>query len=653
MRKVLVRLKDFFREHFPDLMINQYAKEYISISNAKSSIYVGTVVSALEIWMLITAITGTISTDGYMGGDWIFQHVASYITLLITAIAMLVYAILYLRGKIKSQKIGTGIRLFFTAVALTFGIYISYTSYDASGKVFAFVTMEIFCFGLFVWHPANLFFIITLTFGVYLYLQNKIVPLTYSMKVNSFTLWIVLLMAGINSRRQRRVEAQKDENLEKINRRLQKNSLEDELTRLPNFNYFQQRAMEILSDEKTIVSSLRFVFMDIENFTNYNQKYGFRSGNNFLRTVGLIAQSAFADDVFARFSDDHFIALTDARGLEEKLIFLKKQISELETSIHLGLKSGIYAPADKFCSPTDAVDHARYACRSIKKRFEKDIAEYSENMDAEFKRKQYIINNIDQALKENWIQVYYQPVVWAESGKLCGSEALARWNDPTYGFLSPAAFIPVLEEYHQIHKLDMYMLETVFKDLRFAYDNKQPYVPVSINFSRLDFEILNPLEEINRLIERYGINKRDIHIEITESALVDSDGSLKKAIEEFRAQGFSLWLDDFGSGYSGLNALKDFSFDMMKIDMAFLSKFSENKKTRPILSSIVSLAKRIGMQTLTEGVESHEAYHFLRSIGCQRLQGYLFGKPMRKSEWLKKLDSGEFQIDENFYPQTA
>ena len=158
MRKVLVRLKDFFREHFPDLMINQYAKEYISISNAKSSIYVGTVVSALEIWMLITAITGTISTDGYMGGDWIFQHVASYITLLITAIAMLVYAILYLRGKIKSQKIGTGIRLFFTAVALTFGIFISYTSYDASGKVFAFVTMEIFCFGLFVWHPANLFF---------------------------------------------------------------------------------------------------------------------------------------------------------------------------------------------------------------------------------------------------------------------------------------------------------------------------------------------------------------------------------------------------------------------------------------------------------------------------------------------------------------
>ena len=101
--------------------------------------------------------------------------------------------------------------------------------------------------------------------------------------------------------------------------------MEDELTRLPNFNYFQQRAIEILSDEKTIVSNLRFVFMDIENFTNYNQKYGFRSGNNFLRTVGLIAQSAFADDVFARFSDDHFIALTNARGLEEKLIFLKKQ----------------------------------------------------------------------------------------------------------------------------------------------------------------------------------------------------------------------------------------------------------------------------------------------------------------------------------------
>lgn len=651
IRKVSATIKSFCRKRLPDLVYSSYVKDFLLDANIRSSVYVGAVVAAIEMWMLITVITGTISSDGYRGILWVSQHLAAYTVLLATAVAMLVYAFLYLSGKIKSIKLGIGIRVFFTAVALAFGLYISYISYDPSGKVFAFITMEAFCLCLFVWHPAIHFAILTLTFALFLFLQNKVVPLSYSMKINSFTLWIILLMSGINAHHQRRVAAQKDEKLEKVNTRLEKKSLEDELTRLPNLKCFQRRAIEILGDEKNNFADWRFVFMDIENFTNYNQKYGFRSGNNFLRTVAQIAQATFDGDLVARFSDDHFIALAKAQGLQEKLLFLKKQIAELERSIQLGLKSGVYAPVERFASPNVALDHARYACQSIKKRFGNDIAEYNSDMDLQFRRKQYIINNIDKAIEEGWIQVHYQPVVWAESGKLCGSEALARWNDPTYGFLSPAAFVPVLEEYHLIHKLDMRIMESVFQDLRYAYDNNQPYVPVSINFSRLDFEILNPVEEINRLIEKYGIKKSDIHIEITESALTDTDLALKTAMNEFRSQGFSLWLDDFGSGYSGLNVLKDFSFDMMKIDMVFLSKFSENKKTRPILSSIVALAKKIGMQTLTEGVETHEAYHFLRSIGCQRLQGYLFGKPMPKEDWLQKLHAGEFQIDDNFLPQ--
>lgn len=653
MRKVGVIIKEFCRKHLPDLIYSSYVKDYMFSANARSSVYVGIVVAAVEIWMLVTVITGTINSDGYRGWTWVLHHIAAYSALLLTSVLMLVYSFFYIAGKIKNKNWGYGIRILFTMIALAFGIYIAYTSYDPSGKVFAFVTMEIFCLCLFVWHPVNHFLILTATFAIYLYTQNKLVPLSYSMKINSFTLWVVLMMAGINAHHQRRAEAKKDENLEKLNTRLQKKSQEDELTRLPNLNYFQRRSMEILGDEKTDIFGLRFVFMDIENFTNYNQKYGFRRGNTFLRTVAQIAQAAFEGDVVARFSDDHFIALAKADGLEEKLEFLKKQIQELESSVKLGLKSGIYAPTQRYSSPNIALDHARYACHSIKKKFEKDIAEYSSDLDLEFRRKQYIINNIDKAIEEGWIQVHYQPVVWAESGKLCGSEALARWNDPTYGLLSPAAFIPVLEEYHQIHKLDMHVMESVFKDLQEAYQKRQPYVPVSINFSRLDFEILNPVDEVKRLVEKYGIKKDDIHIEITESALTDTDRALKQAMEEFRAQGFSLWLDDFGAGYSSLNSLKDFSFDMMKIDMAFLSRFSENQKTRPILSSIIALAKKIGMQTLTEGVETHEAYHFLRSIGCQRLQGYLFGKPIPKEEWLQKLHAGEFKIDERFLPRSA
>ena len=189
------------------------------------------------------------------------------------------------------------------------------------------------------------------------------------------------------------------------------------------------------------------------------------------------------------------------------------------------------------------------------------------------------------------------------------AEALARWNDPTYGLISPAVF-----------------------------------VPISINFSRLDFELSDPVKEVSTCIDKYKISKDDIHVEITETALTETDNKLQTAMNSFREKGFSLWLDDFGSGYSGLNVLKDFTFDMMKIDMKFLSKFSENEKTRPILSSIIALAKNIGMQTLTEGVETKEAYSFLKSIGCQRLQGYLFGKPMPKDEFLKKILPGEYSV---------
>ena len=643
------RILSFLRKikgRLPGFNYSSYVKDYLFRANVTSCIYLSIVVVVLEIWMLINIISGAVFKDGRRSFVWIMQHTSSYIILLGTAVIMLIYSIGYLKGKIHNQKLGYGIRIFFMLIALTFGIYISYISYDRSGQVFAFVTMEAFCLCLLVWHPVNHFIILTLSFAIYLYLQNKLAPLSLSVKINSFTLWIVFLMCGINTHHQRRLEAEKDENLEKMTAYLKDKSLIDDLTKLPNLECFQHNVIEIMSNGKTDISRMRFVFMDIENFKNYNEKYGFRSGNNFLRTIGQIIHAAFGNDVVARFSDDHFIAFAEAEGLIEKLVFIKKQILELENSISLGLKSGIYKATDPYIAPSVALDHARYACASIKKHYSRDFAEYSTDMDSEFKRKQHIINTIDTAIKNGYILVYYQPVVLAKNGKLCGAEALARWNDPEYGFLSPAEFIPVLEEYHQIHKLDMCVMESVCRDIKKSYDSDYPRIPVSINFSRLDFELTDPVKEVSACIEKYGISKKDIHIEITESAISETDQVLQQAMGGFREKGYSLWLDDFGSGYSGLNVLKDYTFDMMKIDMKFLSRFSDNQKTQPILSTIVELAGKIGMQTLTEGVETPEAYEFLRSIGCQRLQGYLFGKPMPREEFIQKIMAGEYQVSD-------
>ena len=644
MGKILEKVKKNFFERFPRLDYSKYVRDYLFRSNVMSSIYVSSVVAALEVWMIITVFTGAIFSDGVKPLPWLIKHIILYVGLLIASIIMLVYSILYLRGKTKNQILGTIIRVIFTVVAITFGIYISYISYDKSGQVFAFATMEIFCLCLLVWHPMIQLGILTVSFAFYLYLQNSLLPLTYSMSINSFTLWLVLLMAGLNTHHQRRIEAQKDENLEKLTIYLKNKSAIDELTGLANFEGFQTEAISRMEDESLDISTVRFVFMDIENFKNYNEKYGFRGGNNFLRSIGEIISKEFEGDIVARFSDDHFIALAKSEGLEERLSKIGNRICELENTIQLGLKCGIYRPPQRSVTPSVALDRARYACSSVKKHFSHDIAEYNSDMDTEYRRKKYIINNIDSAIKEGYIHVYYQPVVWAETGKLCGAEALARWIDPTYGVISPAAFIPVLEEYHQIHKLDMFVMESVCNHIKDANDNNYPRIPVSINFSRLDFELADPVKEVSLCIEKYGLSKNDIHVEITETALSDTDKKLQEAMADFRAKGFSLWLDDFGSGYSGLNVLKDFSFDMMKIDMKFLSKFSENQKTQPILSSIVSLAQKIGMQTLTEGVETEEAREFLRSIGCQRLQGYLFGRPMSKDEFVEKILSGEYQV---------
>jgi len=571
---------------------------------------------------------------------WIILHEGAYFVFLITAIIMLIYSIRFLAGKKTNKTIGYIIKAFFSLTSLVFVIYISYLSPDKSGLTFCFITAMIYVLCLYIWNPITSFFISVISFIIFFYLQSLRGNVTYSMKINGFSTWIFLYLTGVNVYFQRKMEAEKAEALEEKTILLREKNVRDELTNLYNITHFTHAAAIVLKDPDTRLEELRFIFMDIKNFKNYNEKYGFKEGNNFLITVSKIIHEYFADSLVARSSDDHFVALAKEKNLIENLSEINKRIKKLEPNINVGIKTGIYRPTSTDTSPELACDYARYACSSIKKNYNRDYIEYDYVMSQDFKKKQYIINTIENAIEREYIKVYYQPVVWADNTKLCGAEALARWDDPQFGLLPPASFIPVLEEYHLIHKLDMFIMKTVCKDLNEAKKKGQPLLPISINFSRLDFDLGNPLEELNYYMDKYQISKDYIHVEITESALSDSDEKLKEILDTIRAEGYSLWLDDFGSGYSGLNVLKDFNFDMMKIDMKFLSQFSENKKTQPILTSIVELAQKIGINTLTEGVETAEACDFLKKIGCQRLQGYLFGKPMPKEEFEARIEDG-------------
>ena len=238
---------------------------------------------------------------------------------------------------------------------------------------------------------------------------------------------------------------------------------------------------------------------------------------------------------------------------------------------------------------------------------------------------QYILDHFDEAMEKRHIEAWCQPVIRTVSGQICGLEALARWEDPVYGLLTPDKFIGVLERHRRIHELDGYIIRRVCEGLREMLDG-EVCVPVSVNLSRLDYELCDIFEVVEAAVSAFKVPRSYICIELTESLLNSNEALMRNYMDRFQKAGYSVWMDDFGSGYSSLNVLKDYRFDELKIDMVFLSDFTPRSKS--ILASIVHMAKQIGIQTLCEGVDTEEKYTFLRNVGCEKAQGHLFGAAM-------------------------
>ena len=619
-----------------------YVTEQFDYSNIRSSLNVSAVVIVLELWMIVTTFLTQLDNRST---KWLIIHLACYFALLISAVILFVYSKKHLIKTEKNRTAWRLTRLLFSVVAMGFGIYISYLDYLKGEQFITLMTMTILVFCFIVWRPIDSIIILFLSYGVFFFICNRSSPASYATKVNLVIVLIIITLSAINSFRQIIRDAQKEEKLEHAHDILLKLAISDEVTGIANMNYFRGQALDILHRKDIDVTKYLFLFFDIENFKILNRKYGFFEGNNYLRRFADILKEEFPDAVIAHFSNDNFVVLCEDKLTKEKILNVCTKMQNTEYDIKLKLKVGSYRPKDKDCMPLIACDHARYACNSIKKNYNLVYCEYTKEMATRFYKRHYILNSFDTALENNYIKVYYQPVVNAQTGKITGLEALARWDDPDFGFLSPVDFINTLEEYHQIHRLDMFVVDTVCKDMIKVKEDGHRILPVSLNFSRLDFDILDLPDEVNECISKYNIPKEYFHIEITESTLSDDDEKLMSAMNRFRKYGYSLWLDDFGSGYSALNVLKEYQFDMMKIDMKFLQNFSENPKAKTVLKNIINLAKDLGMQTLTEGVETEDAYQFLKENGCDKIQGYLFGKPMPKSELNQKLDTGFYQID--------
>ena len=266
--------------------------------------------------------------------------------------------------------------------------------------------------------------------------------------------------------------------------------------------------------------------------------------------------------------------------------------------------------------------------------------------------RQYIIDNFAKALKEKWITVYYQPIVRAVNGRVCDEEALARWNDPEKGFLSPADFIPILEEEKLIYKLDLYVLEQVLEKIKFMKSKGYFEVSQSINLSRSDFDVCDIVEEICSRIDKAGVERSRINIEITESTLSDNFKFMRSQIERLKNLGFCVWMDDFGSGYSSLDVLQRIPFDLLKFDMSFMHQLGKSKNSQIILTELMRMAYSLGVDTICEGVETQEQVDFLHEIGCSKLQGFYYGRPIPVEQILERYKAGNqigFEMPEESY----
>ena len=660
-----------------------YSLQYISKKRTLSKMIIPIVFAGLSLiiccFLRLEFAAGieSISFATALSSTYSVFRLIFYLAVVLFDIGIIFSSIYRYRGGKRESLSSIMVISLFALVCLMFGVMVSYfdftnsTIYPATSvtyvsngvsktktgdvlfndkynkQIICFLMFTIYIGCLLIWNPLISIGILgTLFLGFYFAINHvanlggRILP--DGDKINYITFFISLTMVCISIYNQRISEAKKDEELEEL-------ATKDKLTGLMSFEYFILQVRERIERYNIQKSDSVYLFFNVTNFKVYNDQKGFEQGNKFLKDIGQILSETFNTySLICRQSDDHFVVFAFNKDIEEKINTVNQRIQALDADIKPGILVGAYEVYNPNDDPRYCVEKARYAYSALKRNNNgKLIFYYDEKMHDDYLLVQYVVTHIDEAIEKGYLKAFYQPVVWSKGRALCGAEALARWIDPKYGFLSPAKFVPALENARLVYKLDKEILRLVCQDIRYNIDNGLPVLPVSINFSRADFGLIDIVEVVTSTVEQYKIPHELLHIEITESALTDEEDTLKLTINRLHENGFATWLDDFGSGYSSFNVLKDYEFDVLKLDMKFLTGFSNNNKARALIKSVVAMAEQIGMKTLCEGVETMEQAAFLEEASCGRLQGYLYGKPLSYNDIMERIKNGEFELSDD------
>jgi len=408
-------------------------------------------------------------------------------------------------------------------------------------------------------------------------------------------------------------------------------STHDQLTGMYNMQYLYTYIEHALS---TTNDNYSIIYINIKNFKIVNDIFGRHFGDNVLKQFGQWLQDKFKNiavcgrlmgDTFGIFiKQSNYNEVTFLNDLSEFTIQGKNIKHSI--SVHIG----VYEITDKFVDIATMFDRAHLALSSIESNYKTDVKHYDDNLrDVTIKEQQYT-SNISDAIANNEIKPYLQPIVDNENN-VVGAEALVRWDHPEYGLLNPSDFVTIFEKNGLIAEIDKYIWKCACETLYKWKDTQFRNLFLSINISPIDFYFIDVITELKNLLNTYSLNPEKLRIEITESTMMNNSEEKMNILRELKKLGFIVEMDDFGSGYSSLNLLKDMPVDVLKIDMQFLSK--DSKRANIIIKNIVRLTRDLKIVPLIEGVETEEQYNMLKGMGVLLFQGYYFNKPLTVSEF--------------------
>ncbi len=422
----------------------------------------------------------------------------------------------------------------------------------------------------------------------------------------------------------------------------------DTMTGLYNRTKFFEETRKVIDNNPDM--TFAFIRFDIYKFQLVNQFYGVAEGDKLIKFIAndmgqdvAEAQSEYGSDgkrvaCYGHIEVDVFCCCVPFESREKLLMYFKNMRLRLE---NYGLNFvilpvfGVYIVEDRSLTINEMYDRANLASKKCKGNYIENYAFYDDEMGRSIIDEQMIVNEMSMALEQEQFALYLQPKYEIKHNTLVGAEVLVRWLHPEKGMISPGMFIPIFERNGFIRQLDNYVWEHTCILLRRWLDEGKKPDPVSVNMSRISLYNPKLVDIICGLVEKYDVPPALMQLELTESAFMDNPVVIRETMRSLQEHGFTVLMDDFGSGYSSLNALKDMSLDIIKMDMRFLSKTEYPERSKCIMASVVRMAKWLKMSVTAEGVETKDQLDFLKSIGCEYIQGFYFAKPMSVEDYEK------------------